>query len=214
MSLLGKANPGQYLTGKINKVTFQIITAYGIAVKNGFKGTEEEWLASMNMNPDELDEAIARYLSENPVAIDNTLTVGGQAADAKATGDAINALQNTANGVVANHVNNKANPHGVTKEQLGLGNVNNTSDANKPVSTEQAVAIADAKKAGTEAKTLANNAQATADNAMSTANSAVTAIGNIISVPTSSTSDNGKFLRVANGMASWQTVTSAEGVDV
>lgn len=33
------------------------------------------------------------------------------------------------------HISNKSNPHGVTKSQVGLGNVDNTSDANKPVST-------------------------------------------------------------------------------
>ena len=39
------------------------------------------------------------------------------------------------------HVSDKANPHGVTKAQVGLGNVDNTSDANKPVSTAQQNAI-------------------------------------------------------------------------
>lgn len=33
------------------------------------------------------------------------------------------------------HLANKSNPHGVTASQVGLGNVNNTSDANKPIST-------------------------------------------------------------------------------
>jgi hypothetical protein len=51
------------------------------------------------------------------------------------------------------HMGNKSNPHGVTKAQVGLGNVNNTSDADKPVSTIQATAIADAKAAGTNAQT-------------------------------------------------------------
>lgn len=43
------------------------------------------------------------------------------------------------------HLVNTTNPHGVTREQVGLGNVNNTSDADKPVSTAQAEAIAAAK---------------------------------------------------------------------
>ena len=51
------------------------------------------------------------------------------------------------------HIANKSNPHGVTKAQVGLGNVNNTSDADKPVSTAQATAIADAKAVGTNAQT-------------------------------------------------------------
>jgi hypothetical protein len=54
---------------------------------------------------------------------------------------------------VDSHIGNKSNPHGVTKAQVGLGNVNNTSDADKPVSTAQATAIADAKAAGTNAQT-------------------------------------------------------------
>ena len=54
------------------------------------------------------------------------------------------------------HIANKSNPHGVTKAQVGLANVNNTSDADKPVSTAQATAIADAKAAGTNAQTNLN----------------------------------------------------------
>lgn len=57
------------------------------------------------------------------------------------------------NAKVDSHIGNKSNPHGVTKAQVGLGNVNNTSDADKPVSTAQAMAIADAKAAGTNAQT-------------------------------------------------------------
>ena len=59
----------------------------------------------------------------------------------------------TVNAKVDSHISNKSNPHGVTKAQVGLGNVNNTSDADKPVSTAQATAIADAKAAGTNAQT-------------------------------------------------------------
>ena len=37
--------------------------------------------------------------------------------------------------VYDNHIANKNNPHQVTKEQVGLGNVDNTSDLDKPIST-------------------------------------------------------------------------------
>jgi hypothetical protein len=40
------------------------------------------------------------------------------------------------------HVSNTSNPHSVNKAQIGLSNVDNTSDTNKPVSTLQATAIA------------------------------------------------------------------------
>ena len=46
------------------------------------------------------------------------------------------------------HVNDRSNPHVVTKDQVGLGNVDNTSDADKPVSTETLKALA--KKADSE----------------------------------------------------------------
>lgn len=57
---------------------------------------------------------------------------------------------------LTSHTDNKSNPHGVTKDQIGLGNVSNTSDANKPVSNAQKTAIADAKKAGTDAQANLN----------------------------------------------------------
>ena len=39
------------------------------------------------------------------------------------------------------HINDTSNPHGVTKMQVGLGNVDNTPDASKPVSTAQQTEI-------------------------------------------------------------------------
>ena len=54
------------------------------------------------------------------------------------------------------HIGNTSNPHKVTKAQVGLGNVQNLAPAGMPVSTAQAVAIADAKAAGTKAQTDLN----------------------------------------------------------
>ena len=65
---------------------------------------------------------------------------------------------------VNQHIANKSNPHAVTKTQVGLGNVNNTSDAGKPVSTAQATAIANAKAAGTAAQTSIDNHAGRKDN--------------------------------------------------
>ena len=76
------------------------------------------------------------------------------------TGSDVTALETKVN----NHIANKSNPHAVTKTQVGLGNVNNTSDANKPVSTAQATAIADAKAAGTAAQTSINSHAGRKDN--------------------------------------------------
>lgn len=76
------------------------------------------------------------------------------------TGSDVTALVSKVN----NHIANKSNPHTVTKTQVGLGNVNNTSDADKPVSTAQATAIADAKAAGTTAQTSINSHAGRKDN--------------------------------------------------
>lgn len=49
-------------------------------------------------------------------------------------------LQDNIDGVNDNldtHINNSSNPHGVTASQIGLGNVDNTSDIEKPVSNPQ-----------------------------------------------------------------------------
>ena len=51
------------------------------------------------------------------------------------------------------HINNKSNPHKVNKAQVGLGNVDNTSDANKPISTATQNALND-KFSATEGNTL------------------------------------------------------------
>lgn len=43
--------------------------------------------------------------------------------------------------IADSHIENVNNPHNVTKSQVGLGNVDNTSDSNKPVSTLQQAAL-------------------------------------------------------------------------
>lgn len=64
-------------------------------------------------------------------------TIEGALTEAKAAGE-------TASTNLTTHIDNKENPHGVTAAQVGLGNVNNTSDNDKPVSTAQQTAL-DAK---------------------------------------------------------------------
>lgn len=51
--------------------------------------------------------------------------------------DAVKAISDSLN----EHTEDAQNPHQVNKEQIGLGNVDNTSDMNKPVSTAQQAAI-------------------------------------------------------------------------
>lgn len=53
------------------------------------------------------------------------------------------------------HIANTNNPHSMTKTQIGLGNVDNTSDMNKPISTAAQIALDNKvdKKAGKELST-------------------------------------------------------------
>lgn len=118
--------------------------------------------ASDKTNLDNTVQGLANEITDRTNAINSLRTelktyVDGLIAD---KGSDITALETKVN----NHIANKSNPHTVTKAQVGLGNVNNTSDADKPVSTAQAAAIADAKAAGTAAQTSINSHAGRKDN--------------------------------------------------
>ena len=53
----------------------------------------------------------------------------------------MNELIETLQTTVTNHTTDVSNPHEVTAEQIGLGNVDNTSDDEKPLSTPQQTAV-------------------------------------------------------------------------
>lgn len=57
---------------------------------------------------------------------------------------------------ITSHTSNTSNPHGVTKAQVGLGNVDNTSDVNKPISTATQTAL-DGKVDKVSGKGLSTN---------------------------------------------------------
>lgn len=54
-----------------------------------------------------------------------------------------------------NHIDNISNPHGVTAAQVGLGNVDNTSDLDKPISTATQQAINSVETLANQAKSIA-----------------------------------------------------------
>jgi len=103
------------------------------------------------------------------------------ALNGKASQASLSSLSNTVAGKadlisLNTHVQNKANPHTVTKAQVGLGDVDNTSDANKPVSTRQQAAIN--AKADQTALLAESTTRANADTALQTkvSNSKVTGL--------------------------------------
>lgn len=74
-------------------------------------------------------------------AATNAQTAATTAIDNAKT-NAVEAVEAAAAELTA-HSANKDNPHEVTKDQVGLGNVDNTSDANKPISTAVQEALAE-----------------------------------------------------------------------
>jgi len=78
---------------------------------------------------------MSALLDDTQVVVNNTLS-------SESTTDALSALQGkTVNDSLVAHKNNSGNPHSVTKLQVGLGAVDNTSDADKPVSTAVQTAL-------------------------------------------------------------------------
>lgn len=80
------------------------------------------------------------------------------------------------------HVDNTGNPHKVTKSQVGLGNVDNTSDADKPVSTAQQNALnKKLDKTGDASNTTATFTKNSGDTSSVTSGSKLSAIFTAIS---------------------------------
>ena len=71
--------------------------------------------------------------------VDNTADINKPVSVAQQS--ALDTLSNSLNTAINNHVGNTNNPHQVTKEQVGLGKVDNTSDLDKPVSVATQNAI-------------------------------------------------------------------------
>ena len=67
MSLEGTASPLKQMKGNINRFTTYHTDAYMIAVRNGFKGTEAEWLESLAASEEEIAQAVADYMEKNNI---------------------------------------------------------------------------------------------------------------------------------------------------
>lgn len=96
---------------------------------NGYKISE---------NPVLTKKDIGLEFAENTADLDKPISTATQAA--------LDKLNEDLSKTITTHVENFNNPHKVSKDQVGLGNVDNTADINKPVSIAQQAAI-DAAKA-------------------------------------------------------------------
>lgn len=101
-------------------------------------------LLADNVNDGLYDQADDKLITINQAS---SFTAGVMSASDKTKLDGLKAqaeidtsISNVQNNLNA-HINNRTNPHRVTKEQIGLDQVDNTSDANKPISTATQTAL-------------------------------------------------------------------------
>lgn len=98
---------------------------------------------------DNVDDGLYDQANDKLITINqaSSFTAGVMSASDKTKLDGLKAqaeIDTSINNVQNNlttHISNKSNPHSVTKVQVGLGNVDNTSDANKPISTATQTAL-------------------------------------------------------------------------
>ena len=142
------------------------------------------------------DEKIGLLMNNSSEAVDSIMELATAMSENE---DVVEAL-NTAVGTKANasdltsHTGNKSNPHGVTKSQVGLGNVENKSSStirSEITKANVTTALGYTPYTPTEVDTLLNG-------------KANTSHGN--HVPTTQTANNATFLRNDN---TWQKVTPA-----
>lgn len=101
-------------------------------------------LLADNVNDGLYDQADDKLITINQAS---SFTAGVMSASDKTKLDGLKAqaeidtsISNMQNNLNA-HINNRTNPHRVTKKQIGLDQVDNTSDANKPISTATQTAL-------------------------------------------------------------------------
>jgi hypothetical protein len=142
-------------------------------------------LSSAIARTSDVTAAVASVVNAAPAALDTlnelAAALGNDASFATTVTNSLAAKAPLANPTFTGTVG------GVTKSMVGLGNVDNTSDANKPVSTAQAAAdAAVASAAASDATTKANAAQAAAvQRANHTGTQAATTITGLATVATS-----------------------------
>ena len=198
------------------------LTAYGIALKHGFKGTEEEWLISLTAfylaqkagftgTVDEwlkvLNDPVPRF------SIGEVKTLeGGSEATVSITGDKENPILNF--GIPRGLGMEDALPlvggkmkGAVDMDSHGIHNLPEPKAEGDAVNQKYADAI---KKIAQDAGTAAQNAQSTANNAKTAADKAATAAGKALTAAVYKT--NATITLSANGWAEKEQTVNVPGV--
>lgn len=167
-----------------------------------------------------IDNAVARYNGTTGESIqDSLVTISDTGSIALPALQTVDGRDVSVDGTALDsHIANVANPHVVTKTQVGLSNVDNTTDAGKPVSTAQATAIAAALATAnsytdTEVAALVDSAPATLD----TLNELAAALGDDPNFATTVATSLGNRLRVdtaAQGLTGAEKTNAKTNIDL
>ena len=106
-------------------------------------GTDASWANTPQSDWNQLDTDAPDYIKNKPyipegVVVDQTYDPTSTNAQ---SGTAVSEAVSSVDTVLDTHIADKNNPHEVTKTQVGLGNVDNTSDLDKPISTATQTAL-------------------------------------------------------------------------
>lgn len=192
---LGETSSTAY-AGDKGKVTTDIVTSIGtrVGLTTIVPSDTAVQINSMGIDRDDLDSRFDRRIVSLDIQSATTTKAGVMSAADKTklndlkTQEGITADISAVQSNLTTHITNKQNPHSVTKAQVGLGNVDNTSDADKPVST---AVQAELDKKTNSAITDIDFANSTADDAIMTvglANGIITSEKNVTLPKASSTS--------------------------
>lgn len=192
---LGETSSTAY-AGDKGKVTTDIVTSIGtrVGLTTIVPSDTAVQINSMGIERDDLDSRFNRRIVSLDIQSATTTKAGVMSAADKTklndlkTQEGITADISAVQSNLTTHITNKQNPHSVTKAQVGLGNVDNTSDADKPVST---AVQAELDKKTNSAITDIDFADSTADDAIMTvglANGIITSEKNVTLPKASSTS--------------------------
>lgn len=143
---------GKATTDVVNSLSDNLVN--DVLVSQSDKNSVSLTIKSITKNPvkknaDNVNDGLYDQADDKLITINqaSSFTAGVMSASDKTKLDGLKAqaeidtsISNVQNNLNA-HINNRTNPHSVTKEQIGLDQVDNTSDANKPISTATQTAL-------------------------------------------------------------------------
>lgn len=129
----------------INKLGFTPIAVSQKGINNGVATLDSDGIVPLEQLPESIESIVVGYYSQDSYTFfedsEHTKAIAGATRrlflDIEGGGCYIyknGSYICIAKKEAVSHISNTSNPHNVTKSQLGLGNVNNTSDEDKPLS--------------------------------------------------------------------------------